>query len=209
MTIKIDNAQFKTAQENMDYDETLLELKERTSICRLYQWQNQPSITLPYNRPLPTELIDIDHAHRPTGGGIVFHNPGDLLFTIIASMKDPAFPAPFKEKLQWISTQLHIIFNTLGYQITTLRSEKERDITFCNRYPNPYEIYINNEKVVGLAQRRFKNQFMVQGIIHIQSNLDAFKNLPKKFHPYLTQGLKGDCDYIQLQDSIRNNVTQS
>ena len=100
--MKIDNAQFKTAQENMDYDETLLELKERRGICRLYQWQNQPSITLPYNRTLPTELIDIDHAHRPTGGGIVFHSPGDLLFTIIASMKDPIFPTTFKEKLQWI-----------------------------------------------------------------------------------------------------------
>ena len=137
----------------MDYDETLLELKESRSICRLYQWQNQPSITLPYNRTLPTELIDIDHAHRPTGGGIVFHSPGVLLFTIIASMKDPAFPAPFKEKLQWNSTQLHTVFNTLGYQTTTVRSEKKRDITFCNSYPNPCLLYTSPSPRDGLLSR--------------------------------------------------------
>jgi len=61
---------------------------------------------------------------------------------------------------------------------------------------------------VGLAQRRFKDQFMVQGIIHIQSNVDVFKDLPSSFHPYLTHGLKGDCDYKPLQDAIKNNVTQ-
>ncbi len=186
MTIKIDYSQFNTASENMDYDTTLLQSQSDTIRYRLYLWPNCPSITLPNNRQLLPQLSAYEHAYRPTGGGIVFHNPHDLLFTLIAPLSHPLFPQRFKEKLYWLSIKLKTILTLVAPIQSNNPSSTPSDITFCNTYPNPYEIYSNNHKIVGLAQRRFKHQFMVQGIIHTQSNFNYFDS---SFKNQLTHGL--------------------
>jgi lipoate-protein ligase A len=205
MTLKIDYSQFNTTQDNMAYDVHLLEQKKEYALCRIYQWPNHPSITLPYHRSIPSELAIFNYAHRPTGGGIVFHNPNDILFTIVAPIKDPFFPLRFKDKLQWISNQLKLTLPSLKTNLPTGLPNS----AFCNSYPNPYELYINQVKVVGLAQRRFKDYFMVQGIIHTQSNLTWFKTIHSKFLPYLTPGLNNKIDASELCQKIKTQLTIS
>tara|TARA_B100001113_G_C21025660_1_gene585616 strand:+ start:311 stop:940 length:630 start_codon:yes stop_codon:yes gene_type:complete len=203
MTIKIDYSQFNSAIENMRYDTELLNTQHQNALntisLRLYEWPNFPSITLPKNRPLLPQILPYDYAYRPTGGGIVFHNPSDLLFTLIAPLAHPLFPKRFKDKLHWLSEKLKSKLTLFTENISESPISIKSDITFCNSYPNPYEIYSKNHKIVGLAQRRFKDQFMVQGIVHTQSNFTYFDD---SFKPNLTMGLNGEIETQLLLNKL-------
>ena len=39
---------------------------------------------------MPQDMIDFDYSSRLTGGGIVFHSPGDIVFSIIGWREDPS-----------------------------------------------------------------------------------------------------------------------
>ena len=69
-TIKISDS-FSSAEENMKFDEKILEeIKENERVERFYIWK-RPGITLQFKQQCPNNL-HIDHSVRLTGGGIVF-----------------------------------------------------------------------------------------------------------------------------------------
>jgi len=69
-----------------------------SSTIRIFTWQNN-CVSLGYSQKIEEE-IDIQKAkqmgwevvQRPTGGGIVFHNPAEVSFSVITSIDDPTFP---------------------------------------------------------------------------------------------------------------------
>ena len=78
-----DNIAKSSPKENMAYDAQLLEtLSDSTRVFRLYQWPS-PGITYSYKQTLPETLQSQANSSRITGGGVVFHETGDGLFTAI------------------------------------------------------------------------------------------------------------------------------
>lgn len=185
---------FHTARENMSFDEYLIDqclLHKDTRFVRVYEWQ-QPGVTYPEHRSLPVELHHLDHSPRVSGGGIVFHGKGDVVFSIISRLDDDLFPKKFKDKIDWISTFFRQCLIDSGFQVMRSHDEdRPQDINYCVTYSNPYEWIYRGNKVMGLAQRRYKNVFCSQGVIYCQSNYEQFPLISDHILPYLTEGLQG------------------
>src|SRR5580692_6228766 len=85
-----------SAEKNMQIDADLLESLAEEPILHFYEWEKR-SITYGYFVK-PEELLHlenlkrhgIDHARRPTGGGIVFHL-WDLAFSVLIPSSSPHF----------------------------------------------------------------------------------------------------------------------
>ena len=173
--IKLD-ATFQTAFENMDYDKGLLDaLKPSSRIERFYIWQN-PGITYSYKQKCPENLTYIDHSDRLTGGGIVFHTPGDIVFSLVGWNNDPDYGQSMKGKLCVLSKRITSALKKSGINIDNQVSEVAKDLNFCSTYPTPFEIAVNNQKIVGLTIRQFKLKWLIQGIIHTKPTHSIFIN---------------------------------
>jgi lipoate-protein ligase A len=187
---------FNTAPENMKEDERLFQSlsKGNSYIFRLYRWKTT-GITYPKGRPLDKALMSFDHSERLTGGGIVFHAPGDILFSLgfFHSHK-----GPLKPLLTQVVNDIADIFLKAGLH-PTFQPQKNPTFspTYCTTYHSPFELYVHDEKVLGLAIRRVKDKLFIQGVIHISPNRPYFKELPPAFDPYFTQGM-GDADKAAL-----------
>ena len=167
---------FQTAFENMNYDQDLLnELKPNTRIERFYSWQS-PGITYSYKQKCPESLSDIDHSNRLTGGGIVFHTPGDIVFSLVGWNDDPDYGQSMKGKLCVLSKRITSALKKSGIAIDSVATEVVKDLNFCSTYPTPFEIAVNNQKIVGLTIRQFKLKWLIQGIIHTKPTDVIFKN---------------------------------
>jgi lipoate-protein ligase A len=204
-SIFIDDS-FDTAAENMHFDEQLLERLEQEPdkrFFRFYEWKN-PGITLSYNKDIPASLLEIDHSKRLSGGGVVFHSPGDIVFSITARLDDDFFPKKFKDKLCFVSNTLsNAITDALEEPVTSTAETTEKNILFCNSYPNPYERYVNGEKVLALAQRKYRDLFLIQGVIHCSSNFEYFSQYTD-YTTYFTQGAKSQITFahFNFQDTF-------
>lgn len=173
--IKLDTS-FQTPFENMNYDQDLLnELKPNTRIERFYSWQS-PGITYSYKQKCPESLSDIDHSDRLTGGGIVFHSPGDIVFSLVGWNNDPDYGQSMKGKLCLLSKRIRSALIKSGITIDKQVTEVVKDLNFCSTYPTPFEIAVNNQKIVGLTIRQFKLKWLIQGIIHTKPTDVIFKN---------------------------------
>ena len=168
----VDETCFESAQLNMVYDEKLINgLAKNTHIIREYRWKS-PGVTYSYKQSCPSNLIHFDHAKRVTGGGIVFHSPGDIVFSISMWLNDPNFPGSLSEKLALIAEKIRLRLNINDSIETTETSTIDRDR--CSMYPTPFEIIVNNKKILGLTIRRFKEKCLIQGIVHIASSDKSF-----------------------------------
>ena len=101
-----------------------------------------------------------------TGGGIVFHTPGDIVFSLVGWNNDPDYGQSMKEKLCVLSKRITSALKKSGITIDNQVSEVAKDLNFCSTYPTPFEIAVNNQKIVGLTIRQFKLKWLIQGIIH-------------------------------------------
>ncbi len=175
---------FPFARENMLYDEILLQRRERA--FRFYKW-GMRGITYPSGRP--SDIIP-NSSPRITGGGIVFHCPGDVVFGCVAPLDDPLFPKKLKDKMGFISDLI-----SKNLDLSPSQSQHiSQDLNFCTTYHNPYELYSNGQKICGISLRKKRDFFIIQGIIHLQSQFVHFADLPKSYRPYFTAGLNGTID---------------
>ncbi len=158
-----------TAQENMRFDDRLLlQAPAKQRIFRVYEWQS-PGITFSYKQRLPESLQIIDHARRFTGGGIVFHSPGDIVFCCIIPQIDPLLGKRPKDFLSWIATSLQGSFTVVNIPVTCLNSVHQPNYEFCQTYPAPFELGIQGSKCVAMSLRRTRTHMMIQGIIHLSN----------------------------------------
>jgi lipoate-protein ligase A len=196
---------FESAQENMALDQQVFQTQKKDPTkrwFRVYPWQ-KPGITYPKTRDIPSDFHLLDCAKRETGGGIVFHCPGDIVFSCVAQLTDPYFPKKLKEKLAHFATIFETSLATLDNHTTreTL-SVTPKDITFCKTYLNPYELFIDGHKTVAFSLKKTRDWFLVQGIVHVVPTADHFSHLPKKYHPYFTIGLNNTIKPQALIDAI-------
>lgn len=188
--LKVDETVFASAQENMDYDLTLIAQCEAVKcprIFRVYSWPNA-GITLARRQAVPRQLTHIDTGFRPTGGGIVFHSPGDIVFSLTTLLDDPVYPKPLKEKIGFITLKISKALMGVGIE-TQVQSHQasEENLDFCKTYFSPHELYHNGQKICGLTFKRYKQKGLLQGVLHLHSGVDQFQKLvDKEMYQFLT-----------------------
>lgn len=206
---------FLTAKENMEFDTALVQeclQKKEQRIFRFYSWQ-KPGITYSEKRVPDEILLKEDASARVTGGGVVFHSPGDVVFSAIISKEDPHFPKGLKGKMESISRLIQSGFSQcdIAVSIGSKDEQKAQDIMFCSTYYNPYELYFGSEKICGIALRKYRDMVVFQGVIHFQDTASHFKHLSGVYEPVFTKGLTACPDLIdnqQLINALRHCVAQ-
>ncbi len=208
----LDTTSFYTAHENMRYDETQFSLIQPDSnhlFFRFYTWQ-LPGLTQSEKRRLPKNLLPFDHAYRLTGGGIVFHCPGDIVFSHAAPIAHPLLPSKLKERCLWMAKSIQAglmkagIYTDLAADLP--KPQSESNIMFCNSYHNPYECLLDNQKICGIALKKTRHSIIFQGSIHLHNTATYFPDIQDAYGSYFTRG----CAHLSLPstDSIISYIAQ-
>ncbi len=198
-----------TAQANMDHDATIASQVSSPTI-RIYTWPTA-GITYPQSRPGEVQTWAIDSGHRPTGGGILFHSPGSIVFSIVVPISDCTLPRPIKSKLATVGSWLQESLNSAGFPTVpdTELPQHLQNRLFCASYHNPYELRSEGEKVAAMALRKSRSNVLIQGIIHVVSNHPYFGHLGPDVHPYLSAGLGGTMnDIARITDHLITKIPE-
>ena len=154
---------------NMAFDEYCLESLPMDEPV-FYLWQNRPAVIVGFNQEVNTEVnLDylkengIDLVRRVTGGGAVFHDLGNLNYTIVGRSEDlerdyPEYASIMAKALQ-----------SLGVPATLSGRN---------------DILVEGRKVSGFAKRVCKNRLMVHGTLMYNVDVDV---LTKVLNPSNTK----------------------
>lgn len=174
----------------MQLDEQLFvdhEQKRIPSTLRIYSWSSD-CLTYGYSQQIEKEL-DMTRlpdraiiARRPTGGGIVFHTPGDLTYCLVADKQ--LFPVSIEESCAMIHRLIAATLAEFAIQCqiakSTLSSNNGRDVfeKVCFATPSRYELVtMAGKKLAGSAQRRGKRTLLQQGTIPLLRPSESWKSL--------------------------------
>lgn len=147
---------------NLASEEYLLTCRSENFI---YVWVNEPAVILGVNQNAPeevnfayTEANNIKVARRRTGGGAVYHDEGNICYTVIAPFDSAVnnykkFTAPVIEYL-----------NTLGV-----------DARFSGRN----DITVEERKISGNAQTVYKDRIMHHGTLLFNTDLSVLSRALK------------------------------
>ena len=147
---------------NMAFDEYCLE----NAIANepfFYLWQNKPAVIIGANQQIHTEVDmaylkahDIVLARRVTGGGAVYHDWGNLNYTIVGNAKEMESDYPEYAHL------MQQALCTLGVPATLSGRN---------------DILVNGRKVSGFAKRVAKNRIMVHGTLMYDVDVDVLSKV--------------------------------
>lgn len=177
MTTNIVIDQPRSAAENMTLDEELFQQAEAGRLTgmhiRFYSWA-KPAISFGYRQDLTTvdqikaKALGIELVSRVTGGGMVFHQPNELTYCLVA--ENSLFPASIIQSCNDISRKIISGLQQIGIQAVLagrVGAEVCND-ALCFSRPTKYEILVNNRKLVGSAQKRGRQSFMQHGSIALE-----------------------------------------
>ena len=147
---------------NMAFDEYCLE----QLTCHdpvFYLWQNRPSVIVGFNQNVNTEVNldylkshDIALARRVTGGGAVYHDLGNLNYTITGCSEDLERDYP---------RYTEIILNAL------------RELGVPATLSGRNDILVEGRKVSGFAKRVSKNRLMVHGTLMFNVDVERLTHV--------------------------------
>ena len=142
---------------NMAFDEFCLESLPIDEPV-FYLWQNRPAVIVGYNQEVNTEVNleylkanDIALVRRVTGGGAVYHDLGNLNYTIVGRSEDLERDYPEYASLMMKALQ------TLGIPATLSGRN---------------DILVKGKKISGFAKRVSRNRLMVHGTLMYDVDLD-------------------------------------
>lgn len=143
---------------NMAFDEYCLENLPIDEPV-FFLWQNRPAVIVGYNQEVNTEVNlgylkehGIDLVRRVTGGGAVYHDFGNLNYTIVGRSEDLERDYPEYASLMMKALQ------TLGVPATLSGRN---------------DILVGERKVSGFAKRVCKNRLMVHGTLMYKVDLEV------------------------------------
>ena len=174
---------------NMAIDEAIShacgEEKSPTTL-RLYGWKS-PTVSIGYGQNAHSDIdfnfcksAGIDVIKRPTGGRAVLHE-NELTFSISSSTENPLFPKNILKSHKKISEALLVGINRLGIKAELHHKSKKKlpRHPVCFYSPSMYELVVDGKKIVGCAQRRFKNSFLEHGSIPLRLNRNKISSILK------------------------------
>lgn len=171
----------------MSRDEDLFLKNEKSKrqkiILRFYSWK-KPAISFGYRQDI-NKLIDVKKAKelgielvkRITGGGMVFHQPGELTYCLIAPLN--LFSGGIISSYKDISELIIKGLSKIGIQsLLASRAGIVRAVNnICFIRPTKYEILVNDKKLVGSAQKRGRFSLLQHGSIALNHRLELFDRL--------------------------------
>jgi len=154
---------------NMAFDEYCLESLPIDEPV-FYLWQNRPAVIVGFNQEVNTE-VNLDYlkangialVRRVTGGGAVYHDLGNLNYTIVGRSEDLERDYPEYASLMMKALQ------ALGVPATLSGRN---------------DILVGERKVSGFAKRVCKNRLMVHGTLMYDVDLEI---LTKVLNPSVTK----------------------
>ena len=196
---------------------------------RLYTW-NPPCISIGYFQDVD-EVIDIseckrygiDIVRRLTGGKAVLHNK-ELTYSIISPSKNDIFSNGIKGSYKAIADCLLHGIKNLGIsgEITERPSRKGNGFS-CFLDTSFYEISVKGKKLIGSAQKRWKNLFLQHGSIimspsHTQlasllrfnkeEERTSFIKLHKEKSTSIEEETKTSSDIIEIKSVIKKGFEE-
>ncbi len=163
---------------NMACDEVLLdsvENGESPPVLRLYQWE-PAAISIGFAET-PETLLDlgkcreegVDVVRRLSGGRSVFHDR-ELTYSLIAPVDDPHFGGTLANSHEAVAEVICRGLQALGVDAVVQRPVKRIDSAHSVAKPcfmsiSRSEISVGDRKLVGSAQRRYKQAFLQHGSI--------------------------------------------
>lgn len=161
---------------NLAFEETLLDAVSSKKLPPLVRvWQNPISIVMGISRRVNDDLFldeiredRVPIARRVSGGGTVYHDPGTVSYSFF-------FPwelvgpdaAPYKIDSSTIDPFLNIIINAL------------ETIGFESHKSGVSDIFIDDRKVSGNAQRRIKGAILHHGTLLIDVDISRMSRYLK------------------------------
>ena len=186
---------------NMAFDEYCLESLPIDEPV-FFLWQNRPAVIVGLNQEVNTEVnLDylkangIDLVRRVTGGGAVYHDLGNLNYTIVGRSEDLERDYPEYAGLMMKALQ------ALGVPATLSGRN---------------DILVNGKKVSGFAKRVIRDRLMVHGTLMYQVDVDVLTNvlnpsnskLQSKGIASVRSRVTNLCDYLPECSSIEEFSNQ-
>ena len=186
---------------NMAFDEYCLESLPVDEPV-FFLWQNRPAVIVGLNQEVNTEVnLDylkangIDLVRRVTGGGAVYHDLGNLNYTIVGRSDDLERDYPEYAGLMMKALQ------ALGVPATLSGRN---------------DILVNGKKVSGFAKRVIRDRLMVHGTLMYQVDVDVLTNvlnpsnskLQSKGIASVRSRVTNLCDYLPECPSIQEFSNQ-
>jgi len=174
-----------SASYNMALDEVLaISVREGKSVpaLRIYGWVN-PSVSIGYFQ----KIKDIDFEYcagkgipvvrRPTGGRALLHDE-EITYSFSSQTSDGIFSGGLMESYKKISQAFQHAFKRAGIMTEIkflqdkkhLFNQKEKGSPLCFDSISFAELSVNNKKIIGSAQKRWRNCMLQQGSIPISIN---------------------------------------
>ncbi len=164
-------------------------LEPSSSLLHFYQWKHECPVTYGYfvnpQDVFTTEALScLDHAKRPTGGGVVFHN-GDFAFSLLVSFSHPLFSQRVLDNYQTVNTlvvrSLERAFGISGELFVEDKEEEKNNINFCMAKISRYDVLFQGRKIGGAAQRTTTKGFLHQGSVFLSGRGKSF------YQPFLKE----------------------
>jgi len=159
-----------SAAGNMQKDIEFFALHDRPAF-RFYGF-NDDCITVGYSQDISSEidlkkadLMGIEVAKRPTGGGIVFHSSLDIAFCCV--LPSGMFPNGFMSAYHFVSDIVLAVLRQEGIMAEKYTNAPGESTNLCFSGAKEYEITLDGKKLVGVAQKRTKEKILQQGTICI------------------------------------------
>ena len=210
---------------NMSFDEFLAKNVKKRPILRFFQWKpyclslgyNQKNEIFEYGR---LKENDIDIVKRPTGGRAVLH-ADEVTYSVIISDSHPLFYLGITELYKAISYALQKGLKYLGINAFIEKNKigfgkLEKLSPYCFSSIARYEIKYNGKKIIGSAQRRYKNSVLQHGSIPLTDyyiNLTEFisdnfkkekiKSILKSKSCSISTLLNKDVSYKEVVNNIK------
>ncbi|HEY9161445.1 MAG TPA: hypothetical protein VIS94_10210 [Desulfomonilia bacterium] len=167
------------SEMNMGRDEALFEKvisREIPGALRFYNW-DRVAVTAGYHQKgfrLYDKDLDIPVLMRPTGGGAVLHSD-DITFSVSAPLEGQ-FKGDIMAAYGMISHIFLKAFKVCGLEAGLL-THKSGFSSICFERGAQLELQYMGRKIMGAAQMRKKEFFLLQGVIPLNVDRDLYKRV--------------------------------
>lgn len=171
----------RSGQENMDFDQQMLErvvTDSSRTVVRLYRWK-EPTVSLGYFQK-PDAQIDERIQHCPrvrriTGGGAILHDH-EWTYSCALPTTHPLRSTPLDVYID-VHQSIVKLLSTFGihsqlrqFSPNSPDGKTPEEPFLCFLRSDPRDIVLNGFKIVGSAQRRRKGAILQHGSILLQAS---------------------------------------
>jgi lipoate-protein ligase A len=161
-----------------------------TPTLRFYQW-NRPAVSIgrfqmvdQAVRADPCRSAGVPVLRRITGGRAVWHRD-ELTYSLVCPLPSSLFPSALSGTVAVIGRALAASLQQLGLpvdgpaisdrpvdRVERAQWDRARTSSYCFDGPSWYEVTLKGKKVIGSAQRRWRDRFLQQGSILLRHDAE-------------------------------------